>query len=149
MFSARVNRIKKSGPRRRCHANRGPNHKESKLLMAETNPTHGRRAVPLDLPPSQITILRGLLADWSEDARSDLSHPEGVKNPDLTRQEADAFERLLSGAASGRVLVPDETARAAIEAAANAYDEASEYAEIVAHHDALHGLLAALGVGAA
>ena len=148
MFSARVIWTKKSGPRRRCHANRGPNHKESKLLMAETNPTHGSRAVPLDLPPSQITILRGRLADWLEDARSDLNHPEGVRNPDLTRREADAFERLLSGVASGRVLVPDETARAVIEAAANAYDEASEYAEMVANHNALHGLLAALSVEA-
>lgn len=116
--------------------------------MAETNPTHGRRAMPIDLPPSQVTILRGLLADWLEDARSDLSHPEGVRNPDLTRREADAFERLLSGIADGQVLVPDETARAAVEAAARAYDEASEYAEIVANHDALHGLLAALAVEA-
>jgi hypothetical protein len=71
-----------------------------------------------------------------------------VKNPDLTRQEADAFERLLSGVASGRVLVPDETARAVIEAAANAYDDASEYAEMVANHNALHGLLAALSAEA-
>jgi hypothetical protein len=44
----------------------------------------------------------------------------------------------------GRVLVPDEPAWVAIKAAAEAYDEASDYAEIVAHHDALHGLLAAL-----
>jgi hypothetical protein len=116
--------------------------------MAGKNPTDGSRAVPLDLPPSQITILRGWLTDWLEDARSDLSHPEGVKNPDLTRQEADAFERLLSGVASGRVLVPDETARAVIEAAANAYDDASEYAEMVANHNALHGLLAALSAEA-
>jgi hypothetical protein len=32
--------------------------------------------------------------------------------------------------------------------AASAYDEASDYAEVVAHHDALHGLLAALSVEA-
>ncbi len=62
--------------------------------MAETNPTPGRRAVPLDLPPSQVTILRSLLADWLQGARSDLSHPKGVESPELTRQEADAFERL-------------------------------------------------------
>ena len=113
--------------------------------MAETNPTPGRRAVPLDLPASQVTILRGLLADWLQGARSDLGHPKGVKNPELTRQEADAFERLVSGIADGHVLVPDETARAALEVAARAYDEESEYAEILANHDALHGLLAALG----
>jgi hypothetical protein len=104
--------------------------------------------VPLDLPPSQVEILCGLLGDWREDARRDLAHPKGVKNPDLTRREADAFERLLSGVEKGQVFVPDETARAPIETAARAYDEASDYAEIVAHHDALHGLLAALSVGA-
>ena len=116
--------------------------------MAEKNPTDGRRGVLLDLPPSQVTILRGLLADWLEDVRRDLTHPEGMRTPDLARQDAEAFERLLSGVASGQILVPDETARAAIEVAANAYDEASEYAEIVANHDALHGLLAALSVEA-
>ena len=117
--------------------------------MAEKNPTDGRRAVPLDLPPSQVTILGGLLADWLADVRSDLTHPERMRNPGLARQEAEAFERLLPGVELGQVLVPDEAARAAIEAAANAYDEASEYAEIVANHDALHGLLAALSGEAA
>ena len=112
--------------------------------MAGSNPTDGRQAVPLDLPPSQVGILCGLLDDWREDARSDLAHPKGVKNADLTRQEADAFERLLPSVEKGEVFVPDETARAAIEAAARAYHEASDYAEIVAHHDALHGLLAVL-----
>lgn len=116
--------------------------------MAEKNPMDGRRAVPLDLPPSQVAILRGLLADWLEDVRRDLNHPEGMKNPEAARQDAEAFERLLLGIADGRVSVPDEAAKAAIEAAANAYDDASEYVEIVAHHDALHGLLAALTVGA-
>lgn len=116
--------------------------------MAEKNPTDGRRAVPLDLPPSQITILCRLLDDWREDARSDLAHPKGVKNPDLTRGEAEAFERLLLCIEQGQVLVPDETARAAVEVAASAYDEASDYAEVVTHHDALHGLLAALTVEA-
>jgi hypothetical protein len=117
--------------------------------MAETNPTDGRRAVPLDLPPSQVEILCGLLDDWREDARSDLAHPKGVRNPDLTLGEAEAFERLLLCMEQGEVLVPDETARAAVQVAASAYDEASEYAEVVAHHDALHGLLAALSGEAA
>lgn len=116
--------------------------------MADDNPTDGRQAVPLDLPPSQVEILCGLLDDWREDARSDLAHPTGVQNPDLTQREAEAFERLLLCMEQGAVHVPDETARAAIEVAARAYDEASEYAEVVAHHDALHGLLAALTVEA-
>jgi 4-aminobutyrate aminotransferase-like enzyme len=117
--------------------------------MAETNPTHGRRAVPLDLPPSQVKILCGLLDDWREDIQRDLEHVKGVKDPDLTRSEAEAFERLAAEVAKGEILVPDETARTAVEAAAKAYDEASEYTEVIAHHDALHGLLAALTVEAA
>jgi hypothetical protein len=116
--------------------------------MAETNPTHGRRAVRLDLPPSQIEILCGLLDDWREDARRDLAHPKGVKDNGLIHQEAEAFDRLAVEVEKGEVLVPDEAARAAIEAAATAYDEASEYAEVIAHHDALHGLLVALTVEA-
>ena len=116
--------------------------------MAGSNPTDGRRAVPLDLPPSQVEILCGLLDDWREDARRDLAHSKGVNNPDLIHREAEAFERLLPGVEKGEVLVPDEVARAAVAAAAKAYDEASDYAEVVAHHDALHGLLVALSVEA-
>ena len=116
--------------------------------MAGKNPTDGRRAVPLDLPPSQVEILCRLLDDWREDARRDLAHPEGVSNPELIQQETEAFERLALEVEQGGVLIPDETARAAIEAAARAYDDASDYAEVVAHHDARHGLLAALTVEA-
>lgn len=116
--------------------------------MAEQNPTDDRQAVPLDLPPSQITILRDLLADWLADARCDLNHPKRMRDPEVVRQDADAFERLLAGVADGRVLVPDEVAQAAVAVAANAYDEASDYAEIIANHDALHGLLAALSAEA-
>jgi hypothetical protein len=112
--------------------------------MAEMNPTDGRRAVPLDLRPSQVTILSDLLADWLEDVRRDLAHPEKMRCPDAASRDAEALDRLRSGVVGGRVLVPDETARAVMEVAALAYDEASEYAEIVANHDALHGLLAAL-----
>lgn len=116
--------------------------------MAEKNPTHGRRAVRLDLPPSQIEILCGLVDDWREDARGDLAHPKGVSDPDLMRQEVEAFDRLAPEVEKGEILVPDETARAAVEAAARAYDDASDYTEVVSHHDALHGLLAALTVEA-
>ena len=112
--------------------------------MAEKNPTDGRRAVLLDLPPSQITILRDTLAGWIGGVRGDLETPERMRNPDPARQEAEAFERLLEGLERGEVLVPDAAALAALSAAANGYDEANDYAEIVANHDALHGLLALL-----
>lgn len=90
-----------------------------------------------------------LLADWLEDVRRDLAHPEKMRCPGAAGRDAEALDRLRSGVADGRVLVPDATARAVMEVAALAYDEASEYAEIVANHDALHGLLAALSVEAA
>jgi hypothetical protein len=47
--------------------------------MAGPNPTDGRRAVPLDLPPSQVEILCGLLDDWREDAQRDLAHSKGPR----------------------------------------------------------------------
>jgi hypothetical protein len=40
------------------------------------------------------------------------------RGPDLIHREAEAFERLLLGVEKGKVLVPDETARAAVAAAA-------------------------------
>lgn len=105
--------------------------------MAKKNPTGGRRALPLDLPPEQITILRDSLADCLEGVRGDLETPEEMRDPDKARREADSYERLLAGLARGEVLVPDEAARAAVEKIAAADDKASNYAEIVANHDAL------------
>ena len=118
--------------------------------MAEKKPYGWQSGLlPLDLRPSQMNDPprpAGRLAGRCGE-RPD-AHPEKMRNPELARQDAEAFERLLSGRGPAvSVLVPDETARAVIEAAAHAYDEASEYAEIVANHDALHGLLAALRSG--
>lgn len=107
--------------------------------MANKNPTGGERAVSLDLPAQHITILRERLADWLAGAREDLKAPERLEDPDQTRREAQAYERLLVGLSLGQIFIPDEEARAAVEAAAEAYDEESNYAEVVASHDALHG----------
>lgn len=112
--------------------------------MANENPTGGGRAVPLDLPPEHITILHDSLASCLEGVRGDLETPDLMRDPDKSRQEADAYERLLAGLARGEIVVPDEAARAAVEAIAVDDDRQSNYAEIAANHDALHGLLALL-----
>jgi hypothetical protein len=112
--------------------------------MARKNPTGGQRAVSLDLPDLHVLILRDALADCLEGVQGDLKLPGGMKDPAQGQREADAYQRLLAGLVRGQLLVPDEAARAAIEAIATGDDRASEYAEVVANHDALHGLLAAL-----
>lgn len=112
--------------------------------MADENPMGGRQAVPLDLPADHLLILRDALADCLEGVQGDLETPGGLKDADQARREADAYQRLLASLVRGEVLVPDEAARAAIEAIAVGDDRASEYAEVVANHDALHGLLGLL-----
>jgi hypothetical protein len=101
--------------------------------------------VPLDLPAEQIAILRGDLSDWLGGVRLDLETPEKLQEPDRSRREAEVYERLLAGLDRGEILVPDEEARAAIEAAAKANDEEFNYVELSATHDAHHGLLTLLG----
>lgn len=103
--------------------------------------------MPLDLPANHISILRGDLTSWLEGVRSDLETPERVEDPDRARQEAEAYERLLAGLMLGHVFIPDESARAALAAAAKGADDENGYAEVVATHDALHGLLALLEEG--
>ena len=112
--------------------------------MADENPMGGRQAVSLDLPAEYLLILRDTLADCLEGVQDDLEAPEGMKEPGQARREADAYQRLLAGLARGKILVPDEAALEAIEKIAAADDKASNYAEIAANHDALHGLLAVL-----
>jgi hypothetical protein len=109
--------------------------------MAEKNPTGGTRAVSLDLPADHLLILRDTLADCLDGVQGDLATPEAVKDPDQARAEADAYQRLLAGLARGNVLVPDKAALLAVKKIARADDEASNYAEVAANHDALHGLL--------
>ena len=112
--------------------------------MAKQNPTDGKRAVPIDLPPALIRRLRNNLEVCLEGVRSDLQTPEKMPNPEKARREAKAYERLLAGLRDGAVLVPDEGARKAITVMAGAADEHFDYEEATAEHDALHGLLALL-----
>lgn len=113
--------------------------------MAMNNPTAGGSLVPLDLPPQHIPILRERLTAWLDGVNEDLEAPDQVQRPDQAWREAQAFERLLTALVTGKICVPDDAARSAIEASVTTHDQESGYAEAVATHDALHDLLAVLG----
>lgn len=115
--------------------------------MANENPTGDEQVAPLDLPPGQTSILRSFLADWLEGVREDLKTPERMQEPEMARQEAQAYERLLVALTVKQIFLPDEAARAAFEPAVEAYDKENNYAELAANHDALHSLLALLKEG--
>jgi hypothetical protein len=112
--------------------------------MATKNPTRGKRAVPIDLPSEHLAILLDGIDACLEGVLGDLETPERLRDPARSRREANAYERLLAGLERGVVVVPDETARQAIHAMAVASDETDNYAEVVANHDALYGLLGQL-----
>ncbi len=109
--------------------------------MAEENPTGGERLVSLDLPLDHISILRDRLRSWLLGIRQDLEDPDRLESPEAVRQEAQAYERMLVGLATGHIVLPDETARTCIEAAAETHDREGNYAEVAASHDALKSLL--------
>jgi hypothetical protein len=116
--------------------------------MADQNPTAGPRVVPVDLPDAQVDILRDELLDWLAGIEQDLARfSHGLRDPEATVREGEAFRRLLASLDTHEVELPDEDARLALGRAADGYDEASGYAEIVAVHDALHALLGVLCPG--
>jgi hypothetical protein len=112
--------------------------------MAGTNPTDGGRAVALDLPARYISILRLRLSDCLQGVLADLAIPGQMLDPVGARREADAYRRLLVGLDIGEVTVPDQAAREAVAILASEADRANSYAEVVAEHEALNGLLARL-----
>jgi|SRR5215469_8296237 len=113
--------------------------------MAKDNPTGGGSLVPLALSPQHIPILRDRLTMWLDGVREDMEAPSEVTQPDQAWQEARAFERLLTALTTGKICLPDEAARTAIEVSAAGHDKESDYAEVVGTHDALHALLVVLG----
>lgn len=113
--------------------------------MARDNDMGGTRPVPLDIAAKHIPVLRACLTGWLEGAREDLKAPERLDHPDKAQREAEAFERLLAALAVGRIVLPDEAAREAVAVATADDDEANNYREIAANHDALHALLDLLG----
>ena len=75
----------------------------------------------------------------------DLNTPDEAVDLLKSRREADAYERVLAGLGRGEFVLPDEAAREAVEAMAIASDREDNYAEVIARHDALFGLLDHLG----
>jgi len=112
--------------------------------MADQNPTGGGQAVPLDLPAPQVMLLRQTLTSCLVGVSGDLARVEETPNAEKAREEVGAFRRLLRGLRRGEVIVPDEPARDAVATLAAEADRENNYAEVVAEHDALHGLLGVL-----
>lgn len=114
--------------------------------MSCEHPTHGRRVVPLRLPPAQSAILHDELDGWIGGIEEDLGHhPEGPLDRDAATRDAEAFRRLLAALDRGKIALPDEEARAALAKAAEGYGEAAGLARAVAVHDAHRALLDVLG----
>jgi hypothetical protein len=112
--------------------------------MADHNPTGGGQAVPLDLPAPQVVLLRQTLTSCLVGVKGDLARVGEIPNAEKAREEAGAFRRLLRGLHRGEVVVPDEPAREAVATLAAESERENNYAEVVAEHDALHGLLGVL-----
>jgi hypothetical protein len=108
------------------------------------NPTGGGSLAALNLPAEHVSFLRGEMTGWLGSLRSDLRTPERLEDQDRTQREAEAIERLLLGLTVGQLFVPDEEAEAFLRAALESHDKENGYAEVVAAHDAMHGLLALL-----
>ncbi len=113
--------------------------------MADEKPTDGARVVPLDLSIERRLILRNEIEVWRAGDREDLETPEKLADPDRTRRRVATYERLIEALSRGRIELPDEEARAALQGAADGFDEAEEWEETRAIHDAQRALLAVLG----
>lgn len=111
------------------------------------NPTGGGCFAALNLPAEHVALLRDDMTGWLDSLRSDLRTPEGLEDPDRTQREAEGIERLLVGLTVGQLFVPDEEAEAFLRAAVESHDQENGYREVVATHEAIHGMLAVLEGG--
>jgi hypothetical protein len=105
----------------------------------------GKLAVPLDLPPEQKLILREEFFGGLDSCLLDLKTPERLRDPAATATEGAIFSRLLQALDVGEIAVPDEDARARIDRLAGRYDDAHDYAEITATHEAHRAIIDVLG----
>jgi hypothetical protein len=103
------------------------------------------RLHPLPLSSRRAAILREELEGWIAGIEEDLATPGGLSDPEGSKNEAEAFRRLLAAVESGEIVLPDEEARVAFAAASEGYEEAASYEKIVAFHDAYQDLLDVLG----
>lgn len=117
--------------------------------MADPNPMADPRVVPVDLPKNQIEILSDELLGWLAGIEEDLEDGDRLSDPGAVTREAEAFRRLLTALDAHEIELPDPEARSALGSAAEGYDEAMQYARVIAVHDAHHSLLAILDGGGA
>ena len=115
--------------------------------MANTDPTGSGHTFALHLDPVHVAILRETFSSCLDGLRGDLESPERLGDPERSRREADAYERLLAGLERGEIEASDAMARRAVRALAASSDAANEYERVVAEHEALHGLLRRLESG--
>jgi predicted GNAT family acetyltransferase len=87
------------------------------------------------------------MTGWLDSLRSDLATPDRLEDPERCQREAEAVERLMVSLTTRQLFVPDEDAEVLLRAAAESQDKENGYAEVVAAHDALHGLLAVVEGG--
>jgi hypothetical protein len=110
--------------------------------MANQKPTDGTRVVPIDLSIERRLILRNEIEVWRDGDREDLQTPDKLSDPERTRRRVASYERLIEALSRGKIELPDEEARCALQAAADGFDDAEEWEETRATHDAQRALLA-------
>jgi hypothetical protein len=96
--------------------------------------------IPLDLPPSQVGLLQGILTACLDGLERDLQREETLLDPQATRCETDACARLLEGLERAIVAGPDEDAYNVLTFLLFAADVSNAYPAVVAEHGALDEL---------
>jgi hypothetical protein len=115
--------------------------------MAKDNPTGRDAVVPLNLPADHVRFLRETFKLARAGVRDELrDYPKRLKDPDHLRREFVAYGRLQT-ALDELVIIPDVDVLAVLADLSTVIDAGNEYSRVVAEHEALHGLLAQLGVG--
>jgi hypothetical protein len=97
----------------------------------------------LDLPAEHRRLLRDIFRGGLDAATESVE--KGSRDPDRSREKVAVYGRLIEALDRAEIVVPDETARSEVEEVMEAADRENNYAEVVAEHDALGGLLARLG----
>lgn len=123
-----------------------PDHKETWLLMADSDPMGGAPAVPLSIPSEQAEFLRRELTGFKDSLEDDAeTHP---KRPDTRGwlANAEAYGRLIAGIDAGEI-VPDDRVRRLVREWAEAHDRAEHYERVVFEHDAIATLREQIGAG--
>jgi hypothetical protein len=110
--------------------------------MANEKPTTGPRVVPFDLAIERRLILRHEIEIWRDGDREDLQTPDKLKDPERTWRRVASYERLMEALKRGTIELPDDEARAALQQAADGFDDAEEWEETNAIHGAQRALLA-------